>query len=178
MRERKHALTWLYHHFRSYQGHHLVRIERRKYRVMFGAQAGPRESSRKNNVKSKKDKTMNTIRKMWGMAAVLCIGAANVFGAGHTYNLTAITSGNWNSAGHRTSSNYQIGYSSELPNEQAAYFEFDLTPAKGKHITSANMLIPGSTDYSIQSWWGSPHNFLAFKVRVLSPNAILPIRSA
>src|SRR5215471_18568645 len=99
---------------------------------------------------------MNAIQKLSGMAAMatmLVIGAANVLAAGHTYNLSCLASGNWNSAGIRTSSNYQIGYSSELPNEQADYFVFDLTPAKGKTITSANMLIIGSTDYSINSWW-------------------------
>ncbi len=111
---------------------------------------------------------MKIVQKMAylaAMATMLGVGAGNVFAGGHTYNLTCVNSGNWNSAGQRTSSNYQIGYSSEHPNEQAAYFEFDLTPAKGKHITSANLLIPGSTDYSINSWWGSPHNFIAFKVR-------------
>ncbi len=111
---------------------------------------------------------MNAIQKLSGLAVVaatLCLGAANVFASGHTYNLIAFGSGNWNSAGHRTSSNYQIGYSTELPNEQAAYFQFDLTPAKGKTITSANMLIPGSTDYNIMSFWGGTHQIIAFKVR-------------
>ena len=107
-------------------------------------------------------KSIHTVSS--GVAIMLCIGATNAVAAGHTYNLSCINSGNWNSAGHRTSSNYQIGYSTELPNEQADYFEFDLTPAKGKTITSANMLIIGSTDYSINSWWGS-HNEIAFKVR-------------
>ncbi len=111
---------------------------------------------------------MKTVQKMTcvaAMAAMLGVGASNVFAAGHTYNLSCINSGNWNSAGQRTSGNYQIGYSTEHPNEQAAYFEFDLTPAKGKHITSANMLIIGSTDYSIQSFWPAPHSIIAFKVR-------------
>ncbi len=124
---------------------------------------------------------MNAIQKLSGlaaMAATLCVGAVNVFAGGHTYNLTALSSGNWNSAGQRTSSNYQIGYSTQHPNEQAAYFEFDLTPAKGKHITSANMLIPGSTDYTIGSWWPS-HSEIAFKVRCAAQcNPAYPISLA
>ena len=98
---------------------------------------------------------------------LLCLGAAGAQAA--TFNLTCINSGNWNSAGVRTSSNYQIGYSVEHPDEQAAYFEFDLTPVKGHTITAANMLIVGSTDYSIESYWPVPPasvtNHIQFKVR-------------
>ncbi len=114
-------------------------------------------------------KTVQKLSVMAAMAAALCMGATSALAAGHTYNLSCIATGNWNSAGHRTSSNYQIGFSTELPNEQADYFEFDLTPAKGKTITAANMLIVGSTDYSIQSYWGNPDNgnpsHIQFKVR-------------
>jgi len=112
---------------------------------------------------------MKMKQELLSVVALLCVAAAGAQAAGHTYNLTCIASGNWNSAGHRTSSNYQIGYSTELPNEQADYFEFNLTPAKGKTITGANMLIPGSTDYSINSYWGNPDNgfstHIQFKVR-------------
>jgi hypothetical protein len=121
---------------------------------------------------------MNKFSKLLGVAAIICFGAANAFGAGHTFNLSCLATGNWNSAGTRTSSNYQIGYSSELPNEEATYFEFDLTSVKGKTITSANMLIIGSTDYSIQSWWPS-HTEIAFKVRCAAQcNPAYPITLA
>ncbi|MGA2287142.1 RICIN domain-containing protein [Bradyrhizobium sp.] len=68
-----------------------------------------------------------------------------------TFQLTALASGNWNAAGVHTVSNYQIGYSTEQPNQQVAYFEFDLDPIKGRTVVEASALIPGSTDYSIGS---------------------------
>jgi hypothetical protein len=71
---------------------------------------------------------MKTIQELSGVVAMLCIGAIIAQAAGHTYNLTCIASGTWNSAGIRSTANYQIGYSTELPNEQACYFEYDLTP--------------------------------------------------
>jgi hypothetical protein len=66
-----------------------------------------------------------------------------------TFQLTALASGNWNSAGVHTIGNYQIGHSNQLPDQQAAYFEFDLTPVQGRSVTDALILIPGSTDYDI-----------------------------
>jgi hypothetical protein len=125
-------------------------------------------------------KTIHKLSAVASVAALLCIGVASASATGHTYNLSCIASGNWNSAGHRTSSNYQIGFSTELPNEQADYFEFNLTAAKGKTISSANMLIIGSADYSIQSYWGNPDNgnpsHIQFKVRVAAQcNPAYPI---
>jgi hypothetical protein len=90
-------------------------------------------------------------------AAVLCIGAATVQAAGHTYNLAAVASGNWNDSNQRQSNSYQIGFNVQRPIIQGAYFEFDLTPAKGKTITFANLLIIGSTDFHISDvWTGHP----------------------
>ena len=74
---------------------------------------------------------MNTIGKLSSVATVLCLGGISALAAGHTYNLNCIASGTWNSAGTRSTANYQIGYSTELPNEQACYFEYDLDPLKG-----------------------------------------------
>jgi hypothetical protein len=74
-----------------------------------------------------------------------------------TFQLTALASGNWNSAGVHTIGNYQIGHSNQLPNQQAAYFEFDLTPVQGRSVTDALILIPGSTDYDI----GTTYNKLS-----------------
>jgi hypothetical protein len=68
-----------------------------------------------------------------------------------TFQLTALASGNWNSAGVHTVGNYQIGHSNQLPHQQAAYFEFDLTPVQGRTVTDALILIPGSTDYNIET---------------------------
>jgi hypothetical protein len=87
------------------------------------------------------------------LAVLLCLGATNIR-AQNTYNLTCITCGNWNSAGiHDPTTLYQIGYSYTRPNPQIAYFEFDLTPVMGKTVTNAGITIPGSTDYSINSYW-------------------------
>jgi hypothetical protein len=92
---------------------------------------------------------MKTLQKLAGMFAMLSLGALSSPAAGHTYNLPNLASGNWNTADQRQSGNYQIGFNAQRPLSQAAYFEFNLDPAKGKHITSANMLIIGSTDYHI-----------------------------
>jgi hypothetical protein len=67
-----------------------------------------------------------------------------------TFHLPAIASGTWNSAGIHAIGNYQIGHSTELPHQQAAYFEFNLDPVKGRTLVTANVLIPGSTDYNIE----------------------------
>jgi hypothetical protein len=100
---------------------------------------------------------MNNLQKLSSVAALLSLGVANASAAGHTYNLANLTSGNWNSQNARTSGLYLIGFNAQHPNEQVAYFEFDLTPAQGKTITSANMLIIGSTDYHISDvWTGHP----------------------
>jgi hypothetical protein len=68
-----------------------------------------------------------------------------------TFHLTALASGNWNSAGVHTVGQYQIGHSTEHPDQQAAYFEFDFDPIKGRTVTAASVLIPGSTDYNIET---------------------------
>lgn len=84
---------------------------------------------------------------------MLCIGAASVKAAGHTYNLGNLASGNWNDQDQRQANSYLIGFNAQRPHLQGAYFEFDLTPAKGKTISSANLLIIGSTDFHISDVW-------------------------
>jgi len=84
-------------------------------------------------------------------ASLLCLGMANLQAAGHTYHLANLASGNWNDLNQRQANSYQIGFSTGRPHIQAAYFEFDLTPAKGKTVTDCNLLIAGSTDYHISS---------------------------
>jgi hypothetical protein len=67
------------------------------------------------NLKSLKMKP--THKLIGGMAAVilLCLCATNVM-AQHTYTLTAITCGNWNSAGiHDPTTLYEVGYSYTRP---------------------------------------------------------------
>jgi len=66
-----------------------------------------------------------------------------------TFQLTALASGNWNSAGVHSVGNYQIGHSAQLPDQQVAYFEFNFAPVQGRTVTAAFFLIPGSTDYDI-----------------------------
>ena len=66
-----------------------------------------------------------------------------------TFQLTAIASGNWNSAGVHTVGNYQIGFSTQLPDKQVSYFEFNFAPVQGRTVTAAFALIPGSNDYDI-----------------------------
>jgi hypothetical protein len=89
-----------------------------------------------------------------------CIGACQP-GQGAagttTFQLTAIASGNWNSAGVHTAGNYQIGHSTEHPDQQVAYFEFNFEPLKGRTVTTATALIPGSTDYNIEVSYHLPN---------------------
>ena len=100
---------------------------------------------------------MKTLLNLSGAIAMLCLGATSIQAAGHTYNLPNIASGNWNTNNVRTANNYQLGFSAELPVLQGAYYEFDLTPARGKTITGASLLIIGSTDYHISDvWTGHP----------------------
>src|SRR6185437_176306 len=107
------------------------------------------------------------------VATVLCLGLAGAQAAGHTYNLANLASGNWNIANQRQANNYQIGFSTERPSIQGAYFEYDLTAAKGKTVTGANLLIIGSTDYHVSTFWpnhaGSPPQ-VWFKVGVAAMN--------
>jgi hypothetical protein len=66
-----------------------------------------------------------------------------------TFRLPCLASGNWNSAGVHTVGEYQIGHSVEHPAQQAAYFEFNLDPVKGKTLVGASLEIIGSTDFNI-----------------------------
>jgi hypothetical protein len=108
--------------------------------------------------------------------ALFCIGAINVQAT--TWNLNNIRSGNWNDQDARQANSYQIGFSSERPNMQAAYFEFDLTPLKGRTITSANMLIVGSSDFHISDvWTGHPAGQTThqFKVGIAPSNGLFSL---
>jgi hypothetical protein len=66
-----------------------------------------------------------------------------------TFQLTALASGNWNSAGVHTIGNYQIGHSNQLPDQQVSYFEFNFSSIQGRTIRAGFVLIPGSTDFDI-----------------------------
>src|SRR5215467_10769392 len=125
---------------------------------------------------TKTNKAMKSIRKIFGGVAALVLfgsGAASVQAAGHTFNIANIASGNWNDLNQRQANNYQIGFSTERPRIQAAYYEFNLDPAKGKTVTGANLLIVGSTDYHISTFWpnhaGSPPQHW-FKVGIAAMN--------
>jgi hypothetical protein len=118
------------------------------------ARAGLCGFSREDKVNiNKQTKQMNSIQKLSGVAALLCLGAASAQAAGHTYNLANIASGNWNTSNVRTANSYIIGFNAQHPVESGAYFEYDLTPAQGKTITYANLLIAGSTDFHISDVW-------------------------
>jgi hypothetical protein len=119
---------------------------------------------------------MITIKKISGVIlAALCFSSASVQASGNTYVLNNIASGNWNSANVRTANSYLIGYNAQHPNESGAYFEYDLTPAKGKTVTGCSLLIAGSTDYNIQAYWANPDegftNHIEFKVGVCPQSA-------
>src|ERR1035438_7922223 len=108
------------------------------------------------------------------VASLLCIGAVGVQAA--NTHITAITCGNWNSAGiHASGTSYRIGVNPQHPNMQAAYFEFNLAAVKGVKVTSCGILIPGSTDYNITSYWSNPDNgnpsHIQFKVGTTSQGA-------
>jgi len=66
-----------------------------------------------------------------------------------TFQLTALASGNWNSAGIHTVGNYQIGHSVQLPDQQVSYFEFNFSSIQGRTVRAGFVLIPGSTDFDI-----------------------------
>lgn len=101
-------------------------------------------------------------------AAFVCLSAANnIQAAGHTYHFANLASGNWNKLNQRQANSYQIGFSASRPQTQAAYFEFDLTPAKNKTVTDCNVLIIGSTDYHISDiWTGHPPGQTANQFKV------------
>ena len=92
-----------------------------------------------------------------------------------TFRLPALASGNWNAAGIHTVGNYQIGHSTQLPHQQAAYFEFNLDPIKGRKLVSASVLIPGSTDYNIEVTYPTKcpgNNTPCFKVGMAPQGAL------
>jgi hypothetical protein len=109
---------------------------------------------------------MNLRQKLSGaiLAGSICLGGVSLQAANFVHYLPAITSGNWNSAGVRgsttdgTPTDYQIGFSTQLPNEQIAFYEFDLDPVKGQTVSACVFSILGSTDYNINSYWGNPDN--------------------
>jgi hypothetical protein len=67
-----------------------------------------------------------------------------------TFRLPCLATGNWNSAGVHTVGEYQIGHSLEHPDQQAAYFEFNFDPIKGRTLVSAFVEVIGSTDFNIE----------------------------
>jgi hypothetical protein len=111
---------------------------------------------------------MITIKKLSGVIAAILISAASVQAGGHTYVLNNVASGNWNSKNQRTANSYLIGYNAKFPNQSGAYFEYNFAPAKGKTVTGCSLLIAGSTDYNIESYWANPDegvtNNIEFKV--------------
>lgn len=93
----------------------------------------------------------------------------------NTFRLPALASGNWNSAGIHTVGNYQIGHSTQDPDQQAAYFEFNLDPVKGRKLVSASVLIPGSTDYNIEVTYPKKcpgNNTPCFKIGIAPQGAV------
>lgn len=121
---------------------------------------------------------MGTATKLLIGTAVLTlsfIGASSAPAA--TFHLAATASGNWNDQGIRTGGNYQIGNSTEHPHQQAAYFAFNLNAVKGRTVTDANVLIPGSTDYTITSIWSghTPSHQLKVGVAPQGPNSVSQI---
>lgn len=84
-----------------------------------------------------------------------------------TFHLPSTTCGTWNAAGKHAVGSYQIGYSTELPTKQAAYFIFDLNPIRGRVVTATNVTIPGTTDFRITgSWPNHPANQTAIQFKV------------
>jgi hypothetical protein len=83
-----------------------------------------------------------------------------------TFRLPCLATGNWNSAGIHTVGNYQIGHSTQLPDQQAAYFEFNLDPIKGRKVVGAAVEITGSTDYNIEVTYKTCNNGPCFKVGI------------
>ncbi|MDP9173257.1 MAG: hypothetical protein M3O30_05250 [Planctomycetota bacterium] len=109
------------------------------------------------------------------MAAMAMVGfGAATLHADVTRDLRCLASGNWNDQGHRTSGNYQIGYSTQLPHHQAAYFIFDYSSIKGKKVTNLTITIQGSTDFNITDVWVNHTPAHQFKVGIADqgPNSV------
>jgi hypothetical protein len=75
-----------------------------------------------------------------------------------THTFQCLAEGTWNGSGMHMATNgpYMIGYNYEYPVGQAAYFVFDLTSIQGKTVTGCSVYIPGSIDYAITDYWGTP----------------------
>lgn len=75
-----------------------------------------------------------------------------------THTFECIAEGAWNASGVHAATNgsYMIGYNYEFQVEQAAYFVFDLSSIQGKTVTGCSIYIPGSIDYDITDYWGTP----------------------
>jgi len=104
---------------------------------------------------------MNLRQQLSGaiLAASISLAGVSLHAATYIHYIPATTCGTWNSAGvHAANTDYQIGFSSQLPDEQIAYFEIDLDSVKGQTVSACSMYILGSTDYNINSYWGSPDN--------------------
>ncbi|MDP9173256.1 MAG: hypothetical protein M3O30_05245 [Planctomycetota bacterium] len=118
---------------------------------------------------------MQSSRKLGWMAAMVmvCLGAAAVH-ADVTRDLTCLSSGNWNDQGVHTVGTYQIGYSTQFPHHQAAYFIFDYSSIKGKKVTGLSITITGSTDFHITDVWTNHNPIHQFKVRIADqgPNSV------
>ena len=104
---------------------------------------------------------MNLRQKLSGalLATSIGLGGISLHAANYVHYIPATTCGTWNSAGIRGSTtDYQIGYSSQLPDEQIAYYEVNLSSVQGQTVTGCQMYILGSTDYNINSYWAGTDN--------------------
>lgn len=94
--------------------------------------------------------------------ALLSLGTVTAQAA--TFHLKATTCGTWDSAGNHTVGEYFTGFSFERPNNTVSYFIFDLTPVKGKKVTSCNLTITGTKDFTFTAIWSNHTPTHQFKI--------------
>lgn len=102
--------------------------------------------------------------------AVFFFSGVSVRAASHNHDLVCLSCGTWDSAGHHTVGDYFVGFSVERPNPTAAYFVFDLTPIKGKTVTSVFLTIPGTNDWNFTAIWAGHTPEHQFKLGMAPQN--------
>ena len=91
------------------------------------------------------------------------------------YALPAMSCGTWNSAGVRTTGGYFVGHSTDEPDDTLSYFVFDLSPIRGRKVTTAGLTIPGTSDwkFTVSAPGETPPLQFMLGVRPLPPSLTL-----
>jgi hypothetical protein len=66
-----------------------------------------------------------------------------------SYRLAATSCGTWDDVGIHKVGGYFVGHTTDTPDQTLSYFVFDLTPLRGRTVTVALLIIPGTPDWKI-----------------------------